>query len=61
MSLDAEDPFTATSMRRTGTWEAADPTGAGSMNAHAEDPFRPTPYGASRDLEVATVDRVPVP
>ena len=31
------------------------------MNAHAEDPFRPTPRGASRGPAVAGVDRVPTP
>ena len=31
------------------------------MSAHAKDPCRPTPHGTSRDLEVATVDRVPAP
>ncbi len=31
------------------------------MSAHAEDPFRPTPRGASRGLGIAIVDRVPMP
>ena len=63
MSFAAEDAFNATSIRRADQ-DVDVPvgrSGTDSIDAHAEDPFRPTPLGASRGLEVAIVDRVPVP